>query len=135
MRILEVCADLVRAAVVNNDGNILVFLPGMEDILRVRSILVQKKVRGDPKMKIIRLHSDILGYGEDGQELADSEEHEGARLVFLSSLVVARGVYLGDIKYVFIHPLCRTTLLHQSGVDIWGEELRLYQLLAQYVEA
>ena len=40
--ILEVCADLIRAAVVINDGNLFVFLPGMEEILRVQSTLEKK---------------------------------------------------------------------------------------------
>ena len=31
---------------------------------------------------------------------------------------------------MFIHPLCRTTLLHQSGLDILGEELIDAELVA-----
>ena len=34
--ILEVCADLIRHAVSNADGNLLVFLPGMDEILRLK---------------------------------------------------------------------------------------------------
>ena len=50
--------------------------------------------------------------------------------MYLSSLVVARGVTLPDIKYVFIHPYCRTTVLHQSGLDALAQECIDAELMA-----
>ena len=116
------CADLIREAVSKAQGNLLVFLPGMEEILRLQKILEKKQVYGDPELNIIRLHSDPLGEGEDSKDNAESRNNRRGRRVYLSSLVAARGVTLPDIKYVFIHPYCRTTVLHQSGLDALGEQ-------------
>ena len=44
--------------------------------------------------------------------------------------MAARGVTLPDIKYVFIHPYCRTTVLHQSGLDALGEQRIDAELMA-----
>ena len=38
-QVLDICADLVRGAVRNGGGNVLVFLPGMEEIQRLRPML------------------------------------------------------------------------------------------------
>ena len=40
--ILEVCADLIRHAVSKTDGNLLVFLPGMDEILRLEKTVCKK---------------------------------------------------------------------------------------------
>ena len=41
--ILVVCADLIRHAVSKSDGNLLVFLPGMEEILRLEKMVWKQK--------------------------------------------------------------------------------------------
>jgi len=128
--ILPVCADLIREAVSKAHGKLLVFLPGMDEIQRLQKILENKQVFGDPELNIIRLHSDLLGEGENSQDNAESRNNWYGRRVYLSSLVVARGVTLPDIKYVFIHPYCRTTVLHQSGLDALGEQRIDAELMA-----
>ena len=62
--ILPVCADLVLAAVREGGGNILVFLPGMDEILRVRKLILDNMVRQYPNIHVRVLHSDTLGADE-----------------------------------------------------------------------
>ena len=40
--ILPVCAELIRGTMLQPDGNILVFLPGMDEILRLQKIVEDK---------------------------------------------------------------------------------------------
>ena len=84
-------------------------------------------------LNIIRLHSDILGKGEDSQDNAECRLNVRGRKVYLSSLVAARGVTLPDIKYVFISPYGRTTVLHQSGLDTLEEGRIDAELMANMV--
>ena len=113
---LEICVDLVRAAVQRQDGNILVFLPGFEEIHIVRQRLKKMQRSADPPVELLSLHSDLLGEQEDEQ---DHSYLGNGTLVALSSVIAARGVTLPDMKYVFIHPHCRVSILHQSGSWCW----------------
>ena len=72
--ILEVCADLIRHAVSKTDGNLLVFLPGMQEILRLERTVWKQRKPSDPDMNTICLHSDVLGDGEDTQENAENRK-------------------------------------------------------------
>ena len=114
--VLDICADFVRAAVRNGGGNILVFLPGFDAILRLQSMLRQLMEPRDGRYQAQRLHSDALGLEEDEQKPEEADDR--CTLVVLSSVIAARGVTLPDIRYVFIHPYCRRTLLHQSGCEV-----------------
>ena len=115
IHILDICADLVRGAVRNGRGNVLIFLPGMEDILRLRSILKKGRQRRDPVIQIATLHSDALGLEEDEQnhDVKDLDtDNTEPTLVYISSVIAARGVTLEDIRCVFIHPHCSKTRLY-----------------------
>jgi len=101
--ILTLCADLISITIENANGNLLVFLPGMDDILRLDKLVQQKLRRLADGVNIVRLHSDLLGEGESSQEIAETSSAGKGRQLYLSSLIAARGVTLPDIKYVFIH--------------------------------
>ena len=82
------------------------------------------------------MHSDALGIEEEEQdeELMDEDtEDTEPRLIYISSVIAARGITLEDIRCVFIHPYCRKTLLHQSGCDVLGDEVVGAELLANMV--
>ena len=120
--ILTLCAQLICITIEKDSGNILVFLPGMDDILRLDKLVKQKLGRLAVGVNIVRLHSHLLGEGETSQENAETSSAGEGRQLYLSSLIAARGVTLPDIKYVFIHPYSRTTFLHQSGPETVGDE-------------
>ena len=63
--VLDICADFVRAAVRNGGGNILVFLPGFDAILRLQSMPRKIMEPRDGRCQAQRLHSDALGLEED----------------------------------------------------------------------
>ena len=120
--ILTLCAQLICITIESDTGNILVFLPGIDDILRVDKLVKQKLGGRAHGIDIVRLHSHLLGEGETGQDHAETSSASDSRKLYLSSLIAARGVTLPDITYVFIHPYQRTTFLHQSGLETLGEE-------------
>ena len=117
--ILTLCTQLICITIENDEGNILVFLPGLDEIMRLGE-LVKQNLDGHG-VNIVRLHSHLLGEGETSQEHADPSSDGRSRQLFLSSAIAARGVTLPDIKYVFIHPYNRTTYLHQSGLETLGD--------------
>ena len=119
--ILTLCAQLICITIEKDIGNILVFLPGLEDILRLDKLVKKKLGRLAQGVNIVRLHSHLLGEGETSQDHAETSSAGEGRQLYLSSLIAARGVTLPDIKYVFIHPYNRTTYLHQSGLETLGK--------------
>ena len=120
--ILTLCAQLICITIEEDRGNILVFLPGLDDILRLDKLVKKKLGRLAQGVNIVRLHSHLLGEGETSQDHAETSSAGQGRQLYLSSLIAARGVTLPDIKYVFIHPYNRTTYLHQSGLETLGNE-------------
>ena len=128
--ILTLCAELISITIGKDTGNLLVFLPGMDDILRLDKLVKQKLGRRADGVNIVRLHSHLLGEGETSQENAETSSAGEGRQLYLSSLIAARGVTLPDIKYVFIHPYNRTTFLHQSGLETLGNERITGELIA-----
>ena len=90
----------------------------------------ERRLPNEQRSNIIRLHSDLLGDEEDSQENAESRDSPRGSKIYLSSLVAARGVTLEDLKFMLIHPLARRTLLHQSGLNILGEERLSKELMA-----
>ena len=111
-------------------GNVLVFILGMDEIQRLRTMLKKVMKSNGAPIQIMTLHSDCLGLGEDEQKHEVQDVRRNRTLVILSSVIAARGVTLPNIKYVFIHPHCRKTLLHQSGCDVLGDELVEAELLS-----
>ena len=72
------------------DGDILVFLPGMEEILRLHQMVEEQQHPSETQPNIIRLHSDLLGEGEDTQDNAESRGNMRGTKLYLSTLVAAR---------------------------------------------
>ena len=70
--ILTLCAQLICITIQGDIGNILVFLPGMDDIMRLRKLVQEElgSLAGD--VNIVRLHSHLLGEGETSQEHAET---------------------------------------------------------------
>ena len=120
---LEICSDLVWGAIRSSVGNVLVFLPGMGEIQRLRSFVRRGRKRGDPKNRVIRLHSDALGNEEKEQsenEMDDGNDETAPRLIYISSVIAARGITLDDIRCVIIHPHCRKNL----AAPVWVRRAR-----------
>ena len=127
---LTVCADLISITIETDGGNLLVFLPGMEEIQKLDKLVRDELRLTNATVNIVPLHSDLLGEEETNQDhLEASSAHAGQQL-YLSSLIAARGVTLPNIKYVFIHPFGRTTFLHQSGLETLGNEPISGELMA-----
>ena len=120
--ILTLCVQLISLTIEQDDGNLLVFLPGMDDIVRLDKLVQEKLGRLADGVNIVRLHSHLLGEGETSQEHADPSSDGRSRQLYLSSAIAARGVTLPDIRYVFIHPYNRMAFLHQSGLETLGNE-------------
>ena len=59
--ILTLCAQLICITIEKDSGNILVFLPGMDDILRLDTLVKQKLGRLAASVNIVRLLSHLLG--------------------------------------------------------------------------
>ena len=99
-------------------GNAIVFLPGIQEMLRLREL-----IKGtETKVCVWMLHSEIVG--TDQEEDQDVEDPEGAPLIVLSTIVGPRGVTLPKIRYVFLHPHMRAEALHSSGLSqLLGEPL------------
>ncbi len=101
------CAELAVAALQRRDGNGIVFLPGLQEILRTqkRVKLVASAAQTPLKYHCEKLHSDLLGDADDEDaqpplgDMADSFP-----LVVLASSVAARAVTLPSMKNVSVHP-------------------------------
>ena len=115
--ILRACADLAVAALGRNDGNVLIFLPGLKELIATKALVHQRAVNAtvpiDYRCEI--LHSDVLGEDETEQEQLPAADGRHPLLVLASS-VAARAVTLPSMKYVFLHPYTRTSVLHASGL-------------------
>ena len=59
--ILSLCAQLIIITLQKDFGNILVFLPGMDEILKLEKLVQKKQGRHAPELLVVRLHSDCLG--------------------------------------------------------------------------
>ena len=69
--ILTLCVQLISITIDEDDGNLLVFLPGMDEIQCLDKLVrEQLRVQG-ATVNIVRLHSDLLGEGESSQENAE----------------------------------------------------------------
>ena len=114
--LLVVCCRLLLRALEERDGNIIVFLPGFREITSLRSMLSREVALLDsvhlPRYCTVIRHSDTIGDDESEQDA--KEDFEGT-IVFLSTEICARSVTFADLGYVFVHPLCKTSVLHSSG--------------------
>jgi HrpA-like RNA helicase len=101
-QMLDVCAQLAVAALSRQHGNVIVFLPGLKEIITTQK-LVYEFAQETLTFDSVILHSEVLGDHEDQQELLSRISDECPLLVLASS-VAARAITLPDMKYVFLHP-------------------------------
>ena len=129
--ILTLCVQLILITIEEDrDGNLLVFLPGMEEIQKLDKLVKEQVRLRKATVNIVKLHSDLLGEEETSQDQFEASSAHVGQQLYLSSLIAARGVTLPNIKYVFIHPFSRTTFLHQSGLETLGNEPISGELMA-----
>ena len=109
--VLPLCAELILCALHRGEGNVIAFLPGMKEIIAMKRSVHQLAHRADDPLEYHceMLHSEVLDEDEEEQV---SLEDTGCSLLILASSVAARAVTLPRIKFVFIHPHTRASVLH-----------------------
>ena len=95
----------------DQEGNVIVFLPGMHEMLQVQKALNKKH----PKLDVMLLHSDVIGTEEEDPIAKPADKN--ARVVVLSSIIGARSVTIDGLKYAILHPHVRTSSLHPTGLS------------------
>ena len=110
--LLKVCAELALAALRLGNGNVIVFLPGYREIVEVEKLVDESRDESEDYL-CEKLHSELMGVDEEEQGYLQEVENG---LLLLASSVAARAVTLPSLKYVFIHPQARTTVMHSSGI-------------------
>eukprot|EP00959_Pyramimonas_sp_CCMP1952_P461766 9482150-Pyramimonas_sp.AAC.1 len=97
-------------------GAVMVFLPGMQEILEVEKLIKN----ATQNVIITLLHSDIIGNEDEETNTTDEANALGAdppqNHIILSSIVGARSVTYYNLKYVLIHPHMRSDVLGASGL-------------------
>jgi HrpA-like RNA helicase len=112
--LLKVAAHLALASLQRagaQRGNVIVFLPGISEILSVQKLLIE--ARAD--IQIPLLHSDCIG-NDDEEQLARLDDGSGRPIVSLATTIAARTVTLENMKYAIIHPAVRVGAMHASGI-------------------
>jgi len=117
---LNACAELAVAALKRQDGNVIVFLPGLQEILTTEEKVI-KLMAGSLGVDTVILHSEMLGACDDQPKTLSGRTNKYNVLVLASS-IAARSITLPDMRYVFIHPHTRVPVLHESGITILMEE-------------
>ena len=64
--------------------------------------------------KIVILHSDCIDH-KDEEEIPN-EVASGVKMVVLSTIIGARTVTMGTVRYAIIHPAIRISQMHHSGI-------------------
>ena len=88
--------------------------PSSIEIIKCNKEVVQRWDEAGEKQEYDcqTLHSDVLGEEEEEEQLAVESEQ---KVLILASSIAARGVTLQSMKYAFLHPRTRTSVLHASG--------------------
>jgi ATP-dependent helicase HrpB len=94
-------ARIARQALAENDGDVLVFLPGRREIARAQTVLAATL---DEQVELVPLHGE-LGLAE--QQLALAPAEAGARRVVLATNVAESSVTLPGIRAVIDTGLAR----------------------------
>ncbi|KAI1183623.1 P-loop containing nucleoside triphosphate hydrolase protein [Nemania serpens] len=89
------------AKITNDDGGILVFLPGLDEILKVSETLQRQQLLGvdfkdQNNFRILMLHSSI----QDSQQSVFEALPPGCRKIILSTNIAETSVTLPDVRYV-----------------------------------
>lgn len=83
---------------IENEGAILIFLPGIMNITIMHDILTAKKQFSEGKWNIIPLHSSLEQNNSDGAKTLFSPSPPGIRKIVLSTNIAETGNY----KYIVI---------------------------------
>lgn len=97
-----VAATLAHICNTSNDGAILAFLPGLDEILKTREILERRVVLGvnfmdTSKFKICTLHSSV---SKEDQADVFLPVPPGCRKIILSTNIAETSVTIPDVQYV-----------------------------------
>jgi HrpA-like RNA helicase len=117
---LNARAELAVAALKRQDGNVIVFLPGLQEILTTQEKVIAL-MAGSLEVDTVILHSEMLGACDDQPKTLSGRTNKYNVLVLASS-IAARSITLPDMRYVFIHPHTRVPVLHESGITILMDE-------------
>jgi hypothetical protein len=110
--ILDVAAHLAFNAIAregDQKGDVIVFLPGLQEILQVQMLLKQRL----PNLTIWLLHSDIVGNEDETEIVLPDSDNE--RVVALSTIIGARSITFDKMRYAIVHPAIRVEVLLSSG--------------------
>jgi HrpA-like RNA helicase len=99
---LDACAELAVAALRRHDGNVIVFLPGLQEITTTQKNIANLAA-GSLAFNILILHSEMLGDSDD-QQKNFSRSSNKCNVLVLASSIASRSTTLPDMRYVFIHP-------------------------------
>ena len=85
----------------SSEGAILVFLPGLDEIVKVDELLRKSQILGidfqdESKFKLFMLHSSISG----GQTEVFEDVPEGCRKVILATNIAETSITIPDVQYV-----------------------------------
>jgi ATP-dependent helicase HrpB len=96
-------SDVVRRALHEESGDILVFLPGQREIRRVETLLVD-----NPLPENVTIHTLFGEAGPRQQEAALAPSPEGMRKVILSSSIAETSLTIDGVRIVVDSGLART---------------------------
>jgi hypothetical protein len=117
---LNACAELAVAALKRQDGNVIVFLPGLQEILTTEEKVV-KLMAGSLEVNTVILHSEMLGACDDQPKTFTGRTNK-CNVLVLASSIAARSITLPDMRYVFIHPHTRVPVMHGTGITVLMDE-------------
>jgi len=83
-----------------DDGAILIFLPGIMNITIMHDLLTAKKQFTEGKWNIIPLHSSLEQSNSDGAKTLFTPSPKGIRKIVLSTNIAETGVTIPDVVYV-----------------------------------
>lgn len=120
-----VACTIAHVAKTTQEGAILVFLPGLAEILKVEEILMQHKFginfSDQSKFKIFQLHSSIA----TSQSSVFEQLPEGCRKIILATNIAETSVTIPDVQYVV-----DTGKLRETQYD---QQRRISQLVCTWV--
>ena len=94
--------QLIRRSLLQDEGSLLVFLPGMADIRRVERMLVDAQL--NPCTKIAPLHGDLP---QEAQQAAIRPAAPGARKVVLATSIAETSLTIDGVRVVIDAGLVR----------------------------
>lgn len=102
----HIAAGLVRRALREEQGDVLVFLPGAREIRRVQSLL-NENIGVDPPVQILPLFGDLSA---DAQDAALARAPSGTRKVVLSTNIAETSLTIDGVRVVVDSGLVRRSV-------------------------